>query len=163
AVVPPMKTSCPVERSNRERKRRGSPAGTPAMRPQRCREERSPRVPQDPGASATRLKRAALALRAERGAVAGLVFARQPHGSPPAPAARRSAAPFPPELRVGGMQNPARGVGFPGTFVSTWPAAEPFSLIWRQVVLPKQPTWVPASWPVQNRPTELVVLAGPVV
>src|SRR5262249_59425508 len=46
-----------------------------------CREARSPRVPQDPGASATRLKRAALALRAERGAVACLVFARQRDGT----------------------------------------------------------------------------------
>jgi len=66
-------------------------------------------------------------------------------------------------LVVAGMQNVAASVEFAGTFVKTCPAGEPVSLIWRQVVLPKQPWWVPASWPVQNRPTELVVLAGPVV
>src|SRR5262245_61100226 len=62
-----------------------------------------------------------------------------------------------------GMQNTEASVAFAGTFVRSWPAGEPFSLIWRQAVLPKQPAWVPPSWPVQNRPTELVVLAGPVV
>jgi hypothetical protein len=47
--------------------------------------------------------------------------------------------------------------------VVTAPAATPVSVMVRQAVLPKQPTWVPVPWPVQNRPTELVVLAGPVV
>src|SRR5262245_22188841 len=61
------------------------------------------------------------------------------------------------------MQNTEPSVAAAGTFVRTCPAAEPFSLIWRQVVLPKQPTWVPVPWPVQNRPTELVVLTGPVL
>jgi len=62
-----------------------------------------------------------------------------------------------------GMQNTEASVAFAGTFVKSIPAGEPVSLIVRQAVLPKQPAWVPASWPVQNRPTELVVLAGPVV
>src|SRR5262245_18952555 len=61
------------------------------------------------------------------------------------------------------MQNTEPSVAAAGTFVRTCPAAEPFSLIWRQVVLPKQPTWVPVPWPVQNRSAELVVLARPVV
>src|SRR5262245_50408392 len=84
-------------------------------------------------------------------------------GSATAPGPGRSAAPFTTEFCVAGMQNTAASVAFAGTFVRTWPAAEPVSLIWRQVVLPKQPAWVPPSWPVQNRPSELVVLAGPVV
>src|SRR5262249_12014466 len=58
------------------------------------------------------------------------------------------------------MQNTEPSVAAAGTFVRTCPAAEPFSLIWRQVVLPKQPTWVPVPWPVQNRPAELAVLGG---
>src|SRR5262249_32595054 len=62
-----------------------------------------------------------------------------------------------------GGQTPARRGAAPGPFVGPRPPAEPFSLFVRQVVLPKQPTWVPVPWPVQNRPTELVVLAGPVV
>src|SRR5262245_17533029 len=61
------------------------------------------------------------------------------------------------------MQNTEASVALAGTFVRSCPAGEPFSLIWRQAVLPKQPAWIPPSWPVQNRPTELVVLAGPVV
>src|SRR5262245_8625654 len=84
-------------------------------------------------------------------------------GSATAPGPGRSAAPFTTALLVAGMQNVAASVAFAGTFVRTCPAGEPFSLIVRQLVLPKQPAWVPASWPVQNRPSALVVLAGPVV
>jgi hypothetical protein len=61
------------------------------------------------------------------------------------------------------MQNVEASVAFFWTFVRTCPAGEPASLIVRQVVLPKQPWWGPVPWPGQNRPVELVVLAGPVV
>jgi hypothetical protein len=66
-------------------------------------------------------------------------------------------------MPVAGTQNTEASLAFAGTFVKTIPAGEPFSLIVRQAVLPKQPAWVPPSWPVQNRPVELVALAGPVV
>jgi hypothetical protein len=84
-------------------------------------------------------------------------------GSETAPGPGRSGAPFTTPLPVAGMQNVAASVAFFWTFVRTCPAGEPVSLIVRQAVLPKQPAWGPPSWPVQNRPVELVVLAGPVV
>src|SRR5262245_37427447 len=78
-----------------------------------------------------------------------------------APGPGRSGAPM--GSMVPRMQNTEASVASAGTFVKTVPAGEPVSVIVRQVVLPKQPAWGPPSWPVQNRPTELVVLAGPVV
>jgi hypothetical protein len=64
---------------------------------------------------------------------------------------------------VPGMQNTEASVAFAGTFLKSIPAGEPFSVIVRQAVLPKQPAWTPPSWLGQNRPVELVALAGPVV
>src|SRR5262245_47621903 len=61
------------------------------------------------------------------------------------------------------MQNTAASVASAGTFVRSVPPGVPFSVIVRQAVLPKQPTWVPVLWPVQNRPVPTLVLAGPVV
>src|SRR5262245_20941042 len=61
------------------------------------------------------------------------------------------------------MQNVAASVTFAGAFVRSVPPGEPFSVIVRQSVLPKQPTWVPVLWPGQNRPVAMLVLAGPVV
>src|SRR5262249_15255791 len=58
------------------------------------------------------------------------------------------------------MQNVAASVAAAGTFVRTCPAGEPFSLIWRQVELPKQPAWGAASWAVRNGPPDLVWAAG---
>src|SRR5262245_16568145 len=61
------------------------------------------------------------------------------------------------------MHNTAASVASAGTFVRSVPPGVPFSVIVRQAVLPKQPTWVPVLWPVQNRPVPMLVLAGPVV
>src|SRR5262249_56061013 len=53
--------------------------------------------------------------------------------------------------------------GWGGGLVKAIRGGGPFSLIVRQVELPKQPAWGGPSWPVQNRPVELVALAGQVV
>src|SRR5262245_546537 len=78
-----------------------------------------------------------------------------------APGPGRSADALTSALPVAAMQNTEASVALAGVPVVTAPAATPDSVMVRQAVLPKQPTWVP--WPVQNRPVELVVLAGPVV
>jgi len=113
--------------------------------------ERSPRVPQDPGASATRLKRAALAY-----------WTRKVPGSDTAPGPGRLAEASTVPLPVAEMQNTEASVAFAAVPGLTGPAGVPVSLIVRQAVLPKQPTCV-AVWPGQKRPFGLVLLAGPVV
>src|SRR5262249_12033699 len=80
-----------------------------------------------------------------------------------APGPGRSADALTSALLVAAMQNAEASVALAGVPVVTAPAATPVSVMVRQAVLPKQPTWVPVPWPVQNRPAELVVLAGPVV
>src|SRR5262245_16696967 len=80
-----------------------------------------------------------------------------------APGPGRSADALTSALLVAAMQNTEASVALAGVPVVTAPAATPVSVMVRQVELPKQPAWGAASWPVQNRPTELVVLAGPVV
>src|SRR5262249_57521093 len=80
-----------------------------------------------------------------------------------APGPGRSAAPFTVVLLVAAMQNTEASVALAGVPVVTAPAATPVSVIVRQAVLPKQPTWVPVPWPGQNRPVAMLVLAGPVV
>src|SRR5262249_60235690 len=79
-----------------------------------------------------------------------------------APGPGRSADALTSALLVAAMQNAEASVALAGVPVVTAPAATPVSVMVRQAVLPKQPTWVPVPWPGQNRPTELGVLAGPV-
>src|SRR5215831_20634850 len=80
-----------------------------------------------------------------------------------APGPGRSAEASTRPLPVAAMQNTEASVALAGVPVVTAPAATPVSVIVRQSVLPKQPTWVPVPWPVQNRPVAMLVLAGPVV
>src|SRR5262249_43380215 len=100
--------------------------------------ERSPRVPQDPGASATRLKRAALAY-----------WTRKEPGSAMAPGRGRSATasmlPWPGD----GMQNTEASVAVAAVPGLTGPAAVPFSVMVTHAPLPKQPGLI---WLGQNMP-----------
>src|SRR5262249_55104035 len=100
--------------------------------------ERSPRVPQDPGASATRLKRAALAY-----------WTRKVPGSAMAPGPGRSATASMLPLPVDGMQNTEASVAVAAVPVLTGPAAMPFSVMRTQAALPKQPGLI---WLGQNEP-----------
>jgi hypothetical protein len=80
-----------------------------------------------------------------------------------APGPGRLAEPSIAPLFVAGMQNVEASVALFGVPADKAPAATPFSVIVRHVVLPKQPM-APVDWPVQNTPTpDAVAVRVPVM